>query len=110
MALVSCPECLKEVSDSALRCPSCGKQIKKIRRSFFGKLIKWIFIIFNIFMIYSVFVGLSGSGDVINSATSEAERAGATIGTGLGVMLLGSIWVIGDIIIGTLVFLTRPKG
>ncbi|MCL7651843.1 zinc-ribbon domain-containing protein, partial [Klebsiella pneumoniae] len=25
MALVSCPECRKEVSDSALRCPSCGK-------------------------------------------------------------------------------------
>jgi predicted amidophosphoribosyltransferase len=57
MALVSCPECLKEISDSALRCPSCGKQIKKLRRSFFGKLIKWIFIIFNIFMIYSVFLG-----------------------------------------------------
>ncbi|MEZ2452489.1 zinc-ribbon domain-containing protein, partial [Raoultella planticola] len=28
MALVSCPECQKEVSDSALRCPSCGKQLR----------------------------------------------------------------------------------
>ncbi|UUE36569.1 zinc ribbon domain-containing protein [Pectobacterium aroidearum] len=110
MALVNCPECQKEVSDTAFKCPSCGKQLKKPRRSFFGKLVKWIFILFNIFMIYSVFVGLGGSGDVIQNAGSDAERAGATIGTGIGLFLLGTIWVIGDIIIGMFVFLTRPKG
>lgn len=48
MALIKCPECQKEVSDSALYCPACGKQIKKLKRSFFGKLIKWIFILFYI--------------------------------------------------------------
>ncbi|GAB7259265.1 zinc ribbon domain-containing protein [Dickeya dianthicola] len=110
MALVNCTECGKEVSDTALKCPSCGKQLRKPKRSFFGKIIKWVFILFNIFMIYSVFAGLGGSGEVINNATSEAERAGAAIGTGIGVMMLGSVWVIGDIIIGILVFLTRPKG
>ncbi|ENA70768.1 zinc-ribbon domain protein, partial [Escherichia coli 178900] len=41
MALIKCPECQKEVSDSALCCPACGKQLKKLKRSFFGKLIKW---------------------------------------------------------------------
>ncbi|HDY2485615.1 TPA: zinc-ribbon domain-containing protein, partial [Escherichia coli] len=25
MALIKCPECQKEVSDSALYCPACGK-------------------------------------------------------------------------------------
>lgn len=30
MALIKCPECQKEVSDSALYCPACGKQIKKL--------------------------------------------------------------------------------
>lgn len=29
MALVSCPECHKEVSDSALRCPSCAMTAQK---------------------------------------------------------------------------------
>ncbi|WP_338423971.1 zinc-ribbon domain-containing protein, partial [Pantoea ananatis] len=29
MALVNCPECHKEVSDSALRCPSCARQLRK---------------------------------------------------------------------------------
>lgn len=110
MALFNCPECRKEVSDSALRCPSCGKQLRKPRRSIFGKLIKWIFILFNIFMIYALFKGLGGSGDVINHASSDAERAGATLGAGLGMMVIGSIWVIGDVVIGILVFLTRPKG
>lgn len=110
MALVSCPECRKEVSDSALRCPSCGKQLRKPRRSIFGVLIKWTFILFNIFMIYALFKGLGGTGEVISHATSEAERAGAALGAGLGMMAIGTIWVIGDIVIGILVFLTRPKG
>lgn len=29
MALVSCPECKKEVSDSAITCPHCGYQLKQ---------------------------------------------------------------------------------
>ena len=109
MALVNCPECSKEISDSALKCPSCGHQVRKPKRSLFGKAVKWIFILFNIFMIYCLFAGVGGGGEVMNSATSEAERAGAAIGTGLGMMVIGSIWVIGDIIIGMIVFLTRPK-
>lgn len=60
-------------------------------------------------MIYCIFAGAGGSSDVINNAASDAERAGAAIGTGLGMMMLGTIWVIGDIIIGMFVFFTRPK-
>ncbi|MDX5558875.1 hypothetical protein [Escherichia coli] len=73
-------------------------------------LIKWIFILFNIFMIYTLLVGLGGTSEIINNATSDAEKAGAVIGTGLGLITIGSLWVIGDIIIGILVFLTKPKG
>lgn len=109
MALVNCPECSKEISDSAFKCPSCGHQVRKPKRSFLGKIVKWIFILFNIFMIYCIFAGAGGSSDVINNAASDAERAGAAIGTGLGMMMLGTIWVIGDIIIGMFVFFTRPK-
>lgn len=65
---------------------------------------------FNLFIIYCLFAGLVGSGDVINHATSDAERSGAAIGTGLGLMAIVSVWVIGNIIIGNLVFLIRPKG
>ena len=105
MTLIKCPECQKEVSDSALCCPACGKQLKKLKRSFFGKLI-----FFNIFMIYTLLVGLGGADEIINNTTSNAEKAGAVIGTGLGLIVIGGLWVIGDIIIGILVFLTKPKG
>ncbi|EES7103634.1 hypothetical protein LWD68_004755, partial [Escherichia coli] len=53
---------------------------------------------------------LGGTSEIINNATSDAEKAGAVIGTGLGLITIGSLWVIGDIIIGILVFLTKPKG
>jgi hypothetical protein len=29
MSLVKCPECSKEISDTAKSCPSCGKSLKK---------------------------------------------------------------------------------
>lgn len=32
MALISCPECQKEISDSAKSCPNCGVKIKKKRK------------------------------------------------------------------------------
>lgn len=28
MALINCPECGKEISDSVKKCPHCGKKIK----------------------------------------------------------------------------------
>jgi hypothetical protein len=34
MALVSCPECKKEISDQAKTCPHCGFPIEKIRNPF----------------------------------------------------------------------------
>ena len=109
MALINCPECTARISDSAFKCPSCGQQVKKPKRSLFGKIVKILFIVFNIFMIYAVFKGLGASGEVVNNAASDAERAGAALGAGMGAMMLGILWVVGDIIIGILVFLTRPK-
>lgn len=109
MALINCPECNHEVSDKALKCTSCGTQLRKPKRSFLGKIIKWIFILFNLLMIVWLVGGTMSAGEVLNSAASEAERAGAAIGTGLGVSMILGLWVIGDIIIGILVLLTRPK-
>lgn len=65
---------------------------------------------FYIFMIYTLLVGLGGADEIINNTTSDAEKAGPVIGTGLGLIAIGGLWVIGDIIIGILVFLTKPKG
>jgi len=109
MAMIDCPECNTEVSDSALKCPSCGFQLNKPTRSLFGKIIKWGFIIFNLIMLMWVFGGGGAASDAVATAGSDAEAAGAAIGGALGMGMLFGLWVVGDIILGIFVLFTRPK-
>lgn len=106
MALIQCSSCTNNVSDTAFKCPSCGHQLRKPKRTFFGKIIKWTFILFNLFMIYWIIRYFGDASEVMQNA---GYRAGTTIGTGIGMMVIGTIWVIGDVIIGMLVLFTRPK-
>lgn len=108
MALINCPECHAEVSDSAINCTQCGVQLRTPQRTFFGKLIKWSFIIFNILMAFWL-VGGMGSATEGMEAMSEAEKTGAAIGTGIGAAMIMTLWVFGDIILGLFVLFTRPK-
>ena len=78
-------------------------------RTFFGKLIKWAFIGFNILMLIWMVTGMGAMSEGVNSASSEAEQTGAAIGSGLGFMFILMIWVFGDIILGMLVLFTRRK-
>lgn len=107
MALIACPECKSEVSSAALKCPKCGVQLRMPTRSAFGKLVKFAFIAFNVLMPIWIMAGLGGASEY--QAASEAQRAGHAVGTGIGVMILLSIWVFGDIILGLFVLFTRPK-
>jgi len=108
MAMINCPECNEEVSETALKCPKCGFQINKPKRGIFGKIIKWSFILFNILMLIWIIGGVGSATDGMD-AMSGAEQAGAAIGTGLGAMMLIGIWIAGDIILGLFVLFTRPK-
>ena len=109
MALIKCPECGSEVSDSALKCPKCGKQLRKPKRGVFGKLFLWLFYLYNAFMAWWLISGSMEASKVIDTAASEAEKAGAAIGTGMGVTMILIIWVIGAVITGLLAIMTRPK-
>jgi uncharacterized paraquat-inducible protein A len=109
MALVACPECKAAVSDKALVCPSCAYQLRRAKRGLFGKLFKLAFILFNVIMAVWLIGGVGAAGEHISSATSAAGRAGATLGAGMGAFFILTLWVIGDIILGALVFFTRPK-
>lgn len=108
MALISCPDCKAQVSDSAMKCPQCGVGLRKPTRTFMGKLFKWSFIAFNILMLVWLVAGLNNATSGMENM-SEAEQAGAAIGTGIGAALIVGIWVVGDIILGLFVLLTRPK-
>lgn len=78
-------------------------------RSGFGKVIKWIFIAFNILMLIWIIAGMVGAGQVSETAVNDAERAGAAIGATLGIGMLLVLWAIGDLILGLFVLFTRRK-
>ena len=109
MALINCPECSAEVSDSALTCAKCGVQLRKPQRGIFGKIIKYTFILFNIFMGWWLVAGMQAATKAVDATSSAAEHAGAAIGTGIGAAMIIGLWVFGDIILGLFVLLTRPK-
>jgi len=78
-------------------------------RSAVGKLVKWLFIIFNILMLIWVIAGFGVAGDSMDQSINEAERAGAAIGSTIGVGLIIMLWALGDVILGIMVLLTRRK-
>jgi len=108
MALVSCPECAAQVSEEAALCPACGKQLRKPTRGFAGKLFLGIFIVFNLLMVWWLIAGLGAAGEHMQGM-SEAEKTGAAVGTGIGVMMILFVWAAGDIVFGMLAFFTRAR-
>ena len=107
--LAACPSCENEVSAAAFDCPHCGHPIRKPRRGFFGKLFKLLFVAFNLIMalwLISYWVQL---GELSGGLASEAERAGAAIGGTIATGMILVTWVIGDVILGLLTILTRPR-
>lgn len=109
MALIKCPECSNEVSDSALKCPKCGVQLRKLKRGFFGKIFKFLFIAFNIFMALWMFSYFGVVSDAAKDTSNSARQAGAAIGGALGTGFLLFLWGIGDLILGLFVLFTRPR-
>tara|TARA_B110000238_G_scaffold94558_1_gene103311 strand:+ start:288 stop:581 length:294 start_codon:yes stop_codon:yes gene_type:complete len=95
MALINCPECKTKVSDTAFDCPKCAASLKKPTRTIFGKLVKFLFTLFNIFMIIWVI------GILLSSS--------AGLGTQMAFTYVMFIWVLGDIIIGSLLLFTKPS-
>ena len=105
MALINCPECSNEVSDTALKCPKCGVELRKPTRGFFGKMFLWMFILFNLLMGWWFIAGMSAASKFVETAGNGASQAGAAIGAA---MIIG-LWAFGDIILGLFVLFTRPK-
>lgn len=81
-------------------------RIEKRKRGFFGKLIKYVFIAFNVIMAVIFITGVNNISNM-PEASSDAGRAGAAIGTAVGIGMILFIWALADIILGILVMLTR---
>jgi Na+-driven multidrug efflux pump len=79
------------------------------KRGFFGWVFLILFFIFNALMLYGTVAGLAQTGEQIGQAATEAERAGATIGTAIGVSMILIVWAAGALILGLLVMLTPGR-
>ncbi len=82
----------------------------KPQRSLFGKIIKWTFIGYNILMLLWFLSGINVATEGITNSVSDAEKAGATIGSGIGIMFIIFVWTAGTILLGIFTLLTRPRG
>ena len=78
---------------------------EKRERSIAGKFIKWSFIGFNLLMVVWIFGGLHSVSKI--PVHSTAEQIGSSIGATIGVTMLLILWALGDLILGTLVLVSR---
>jgi hypothetical protein len=78
---------------------------EKYQRGPFGTLVKWVFIAFNLLMLVCLISGLNSVSGI--ATHSEAERIGRDIGATIGVSMVLTLWIMGDIILGVAVLLTR---
>lgn len=82
---------------------------QKPQRSTIGKFFKYTFIGFNILMFIWLIGGVGSASQSISNTSSEAEQAGAAIGTGIGAIFIIFLWVAGDVILGILTYFTKAK-
>lgn len=76
----------------------------------FGWVVLVAFWAFNLFMLTTCVAGMNATSELSGTAMSEAERAGAGIGTVLGLGIILSLWFMGAAILGLMVAFTRgPK-
>ncbi len=115
MAMTECAECGRPVSGRAGRCPHCGIRLRRPRRSILGQAFRLLFIGFNAFMAFVVvrgFINASSAGPASTSGgviSQEHADAAAAVGTGIGFMMLLTIWALGTVILGLFVLFTRPR-
>jgi hypothetical protein len=82
-------------------------KIEKRQRSFVGQFFYLLFIGFNLLMLVwlvSGFINISGI-----PADTDLERAGRAIGAAIGIGVILTIWVIGAMLLGIVVIVTRGE-
>jgi hypothetical protein len=109
MAMTTCKECSKEISNKAMKCTHCGVRLRKPRRGPIGFIAKWLFILFNIFMIMWAWVAITSISDLYQSSEGGAEQAGTAVGGTIGLTMLMVFWVLGVIVLGAFTYFTKPR-
>jgi len=72
------------------------------KRGFFGKLVKYGFILFNVVMLMFLLGSCGNIAEVSQTAVSDAEKAGVAIGATLATGMILAVWTFGSLILGIL--------
>ena len=82
---------------------------EKRKRGFFGKVFMILFWIFNTLMLLWLVAGIKATSTGVAEATSEAAKAGAVVGSAIGIGMIMAVWAAGAVILGLMVVLTPGK-
>jgi hypothetical protein len=78
---------------------------EKYQRGPVGHIVKWLFIAFNVFMFLWLVSAIAAVSQLM--PVPDDVRFGAAIGATVGFSVLLSIWLMGDLMLGLFVLLTR---
>lgn len=84
-------------------------RIETRKRGIFGWIFLTLFWAFNALMAFGLFGGISSNMERAENLGTEAEKAGFAIGTAIGASGILLVWVLGAILLGICVMLTKGK-
>lgn len=79
------------------------------KRGPFGWIVAILFWSWNLLTAWGLFSGLAKTADHYSTIGTDAERAGAAVGTALGAGAILFLWVAGAVILGLMMLFTRGK-
>lgn len=84
-------------------------RIEKRKRGIFGTLVWWVFLAWNAFAALWLFYAISGAAQVVQNSADAGAQAGAAIGGTIASGFILSVWLLGSLILGLIVMLSRGK-
>ena len=72
----------------------------KKERSFLGTIFKWMFILFNLFMLGVVY---------LTQTSTDESNIIVSVGAGMGIAMLAGMWLMGAIVLGAFTYWTRVE-
>lgn len=75
------------------------------------RVFTWFILAFNVVMLVWIIVGISSTASTCDGLTGDAltNCQAGNVGVGLGATLLFIFWALGDVILGVLWLVTRPR-
>lgn len=98
-----------EVSEdhNEFRCSKCGVGLKNPEKTFFGKMICSLFILFNVSMLIYFILRIIAAEATVKGLARDAELSEISIDAGIKLLLILFIWIVGNMILAIIDFIEQ---